>query len=201
MYTFYHDFGQELSQVDKLNAYYTGFCKARGQPVPPLPTSLQIDGRELFGIMMKPSTRIDKIVAKAIGRLRESGKFKLAALTNNFAPPTVHKESGKEGEKVPSLEEELNHLGLGQGTKKVRSMFDHYVESAVVGMRKPEEGFYRHALDLLNVKAHEVVFLDDIGMCVLEQRRFLVLPRSSSLPIPHSNLKAAQALGIRTIRE
>jgi hypothetical protein len=85
--------------------------------------------------MMKPSTQVDKIVARAIRRLRESGKFKLAALTNNFAPPTVIKGSGKQGEKVPSLEEELDHLGLGHGTERLRKLFDHYIESAVVGMR------------------------------------------------------------------
>jgi FMN phosphatase YigB (HAD superfamily) len=45
-------------------------------------------------------------------------------------------------------------------------------------MRKPEEGFYKHALDLLKVEPHEAVFLDDIGI----------------------NLKAAQSLGIQTIR-
>lgn len=84
---------------------------------------------------MKPSTQIDRIIAKAIRRLRDSGKFKLAALTNNFAPPTNTKSSGQKGEKLPSLQEELDHLGLGRGTKKVRDMFDHYIESAVVGMR------------------------------------------------------------------
>lgn len=45
--------------------------------------------------------------------------------------------------------------------------------------RKPDPEFYKHALHLLNVQASEVVFLDDIG----------------------PNLKAAQKLGITTIRE
>lgn len=87
-------------------------------------------------------------------------------------------------------------------------MFDFYIESAVVGKRyvfqaqlasqrlglstirrltclsfalnrKPDPEFYQHALDLLKVQASEVVFLDDIG----------------------PNLKAAQKLGITTIRE
>lgn len=58
-------------------------------------------------------------------------------------------------------------------------MFDHYMESAVIGMRKPEEGIYRHAIQTLGVKPDEIVFLDDIGI----------------------NLKAAAKLGIRTIRE
>lgn len=45
--------------------------------------------------------------------------------------------------------------------------------------RKPDPEFYKHALDLLKVQASEVVFLDDIG----------------------PNLKAAQKLGITTIRK
>jgi FMN phosphatase YigB (HAD superfamily) len=118
---------------------------------------------QLFGIMMKQSTILDKNVVNAIKKLRESGKFKLAALTNNFSPPqTVG--GGASGKKAPSLEEELEHLGLGKGTKVVRELFDHYIESAVVGMRKPEEGFYKYALDLLGAGPEEVVFLDDIGM-------------------------------------
>lgn len=137
----------------------------------------------------------------------ESGKYKVAALTNNFAPPT---EASTEGQgklaKVPSLEEELEHLGFGDSHTQLRKMFDHYIESAVVGKRyvagltlfaasvshepdltilpshnarKPDPEFYKHALDLLQVQASEVVFLDDIG----------------------PNLKSAQKLGITTIRE
>ena len=79
--------------------------------------------------MMKQSTVIDENMAKAIGRLRASGRFQLAALTNNFSPPT------SAGDKAPSLEEELKHLGLEGGGKRVRGMFDFFVESAVVGMR------------------------------------------------------------------
>lgn len=47
------------------------------------------------------------------------------------------------------------------------------------GKRKPDPEFYEYALNLLKVKPSEVVFLDDIG----------------------PNLKAAQRLGITTIRK
>lgn len=95
-----------------------------------------------------------------------TGNFKVAALTNNFSPPTQPPSgSGTAGGgRVPSLEEELDHLGIGQGTRQIKGLFHHYIESAKVGMRKPEEGFYKYALDLLGVKPEETVFLDDIGM-------------------------------------
>ena len=56
--------------------------------------------------------------------------------------------------------------------------FDHFVESAALGIRKPNPEIFRHALKLMECKPEEVAFLDDIG----------------------SNLKAAQNLGIRCIR-
>lgn len=56
--------------------------------------------------------------------------------------------------------------------------FDVVVQSCKVGIRKPEPAIYRIALDQLQVPAEAAVFLDDIG----------------------GNLKAAKALGIRTIK-
>jgi len=56
--------------------------------------------------------------------------------------------------------------------------FDHLVESAVVGIRKPSPEIFKYALKILGCLPEEVVFLDDIG----------------------SNLKAAGKLGIRCIR-
>jgi len=41
-------------------------------------------------------------------------------------------------------------------------LFDAVVISAEVGMRKPEEQIYRHALDLLGLAPAECVFIDDI---------------------------------------
>lgn len=181
MYTFYKQFGEELSRAQQLNEWFVAFCKLRGEPVPAaLPTSLHVDGRELFGIMMKESTRIDPLIAGAIQRLRQSDRFVVAALTNNFAPPTsVQNDDGSgSSASVPSLEEELKHLGMDKDANAVRSLFHHYIESAKVGKRKPELDFYRHALDVVKAKPEECVFLDDIGI----------------------NLKAAQSLGIRTIR-
>lgn len=40
-------------------------------------------------------------------------------------------------------------------------MFDAIVISGEVGMRKPEERIYLHTLDLLGLRAEEVVFVDD----------------------------------------
>ncbi|KAN0062954.1 hypothetical protein ACQY0O_004776 [Thecaphora frezii] len=179
LYTFYAQFGKELSDVQANNRHYTRFCQARKMDVPPLPTSLKIDGRELFGEMMRQSLNVDPKMAYAIAKLRSTGRYKLAALTNNFAPPTsLPASASSPGTKAPTLDEELDHLGLGSKQHEIRDLFDHYIESAKVGMRKPDPNFYKYALDLLHVEPQQVVFLDDIG----------------------HNLKVAQVLGIHTIR-
>lgn len=113
--------------------------------------------------------------------LTETGRFKIAALTNNFSPPiTVPDSKSLSGtlKHAPTLDEELSHLGLAKDLSRIRSLFDVYYESSAVGSRKPEPEFYKHALCGLGVHAEETIFLDDIG----------------------PNLKAAQRLGMRTIR-
>ena len=88
----------------------------------------------------------------AVHRIRERG-LRAAALTNNW-------------------------VGEGEGVSSLRPHFDVFVESSVVGLRKPDPRIYEHACRCLSIEAHEAVFLDDIG----------------------SNLKTARALGMTTIK-
>jgi putative hydrolase of the HAD superfamily len=60
----------------------------------------------------------------------------------------------------------------------LRQEFDEIIESCVENVRKPSMGIYKTACRRMNVHASRCVFLDDIGM----------------------NLKAAQALGMTTIK-
>ena len=41
-------------------------------------------------------------------------------------------------------------------------IFDHVIESCLVGMRKPEINIYEHTLKTLGVSGKESIFLDDI---------------------------------------
>jgi len=66
----------------------------------------------------------------------------------------------------------------GQDRHGLRQHFDHFLESSVLGIRKPEPEIYRLALREIGVEAEETLFLDDIG----------------------SNLKTARALGMQTIK-
>ncbi len=88
----------------------------------------------------------------AIARIRAAG-LSAAALTNNWR-------------------------GEGDGTSLLKAHFDVFVESAVLGMRKPDPRIYTHVLDEMQLRAEEAVFLDDIGR----------------------NLKPAREMGMHTIK-
>jgi putative hydrolase of the HAD superfamily len=90
---------------------------------------------------------------EAIRRIRGRG-LRAAALTNNWANER------------------------GEPTHDLTALFDAFIESSKVGLRKPDPRIYRLACDALGVEPPEAVFLDDIGR----------------------NLKAARQLGMRTIK-
>ena len=91
----------------------------------------------------------------AIRRLRAE-RYAVAALTNNWAAE-----------------------GAGPSeTDGLRELFDVFVESSKLGLRKPDPRIYHHTCDALGVTPRDAVFLDDIGR----------------------NLKAARELGMTTIK-
>jgi len=92
----------------------------------------------------------------AIRAIRARG-LRVGALTNNWV----------------AEEPSANRLG-----QELRELFDAFVESALVGLRKPDPRIYEHACRELGVSPSTSIFLDDIG----------------------ANLKAARALGMHTIK-
>ena len=111
----------------------------------------RISARTMMGLVAE-STLPRPAMLEAIRRIRAAGLL-AAAVTNNWV-----------------TEDE----GMGM----LRPFFDVYVESAVVGIRKPDPRIFHLACDKLGVTPPEVVFLDDIG----------------------SNLKSARELGMTTIK-
>jgi putative hydrolase of the HAD superfamily len=89
---------------------------------------------------------------EALARIRARG-LRTAALTNNWS-------------------------GEGDGTDRLRPHFHVFVESSVLGLRKPDPRIYEHTCRELGLSPAELVFLDDIGR----------------------NLKPARALGMHTIK-
>lgn len=97
-----------------------------------------------------------EIMLRAIAAIRARG-LKVAALTNNW---------------------ETDDADARKDTSHLSALFDHFIESRVEGLRKPDPRIYRLACERLEVAPEEAVFLDDIG----------------------SNLKTARQLGMTTIK-
>lgn len=157
---FYETFTSDLSNP----SIWTEYCLSKGISSPPhLPS---IDGKYLFWEMMRVSREFDPYVAPAIRRIRDikghdgKRKYIVGALTNDYQLPEGHEYSN------------------GDAKKSLRELFDVFISSSAVGMRKPEKRIYEYAVDRLNegrrqwyggteddgVKPSQVVFLDDIGM-------------------------------------
>ncbi len=116
-----------------------------------------IDGRDILRLI---EGEVRPGMVRALERIKQRG-LGVACLTNNLARKPRDEPSARD-----------------QQIAEVMAMFDQVVESSVVGVRKPEEAFYRIALDRMGVEASEVVFLDDLGI----------------------NCKPARAMGMTTIK-
>src|SRR5882757_3686988 len=99
-----------------------------------------LDGAKLMG-MIGSGLGPRPAMARAITRIKESG-LRTAALTNNWP-------RSDDGVTAPNG----NMLG-----------FDVVIESAVVGLRKPDRRIYEMVLKELDVEPTATVFLDDLGI-------------------------------------
>ena len=112
-----------------------------------------IKGRDIIKLL-KGSIR-----ENMVSFLRElKSDFKLGCITNNV------KSSSQEN--------------TDNETEEVMSIFDHLIESSIVGIRKPNPEIYMMSCDALNVSPDQCIYLDDLGI----------------------NLKPARELGMMTIK-
>jgi epoxide hydrolase-like predicted phosphatase len=116
-------------------------------------TNVTLDARRLLTTIGTPFGPRPEMVA-AVRRIREEG-LRTAALTNNWPTP------------------DGRPMQLPDGLA-----FDVLVESARVGLRKPDRRIYELVLGHLGVEARDAVFLDDLGI----------------------NLKPARDMGMTTIK-
>ena len=109
-----------------------------------------VDGRRMMEYIAAGGGPRPQMI-EAIARIRAQG-LRVGALTNNW------KSDGTE--------------------RPMREIFDVFVESSVVGLRKPDPRIYELVCRELDVEPKRAAFLDDIGR----------------------NLKSARALGMTTIK-
>lgn len=178
---FFAGFNRDLHGEQRWKDFYRAQQAANPdlpEEIPPLPA---VDGERLFNDMMTNSIPPDPWMFPALKKLKESGKYILAALSNTVIFPEGH----------PLWQEDpLDH--------PVRRLFDVFVSSAHVGLRKPDPAIYELALKTVNtyaaknadtqrgralawadgIQPDDVLFLDDIG----------------------ENLKTGKGRGFRTIK-
>lgn len=178
---FFAGFNSDLHRPEHWKAFYTreaAKSPSLSKQVPPVP---KIDGEWLFNEMMTKSNAPDPWMFPALKKLKQSGRYILGALSNTVIFPPGHKLH-----RPDMLDDPL------------RSLFDVFVSSAHVGLRKPDPRMYKLAVERLDafarengrtergrklgwdkgVQAGDVLFLDDIG----------------------ENLKAAKNEGFGTIK-
>jgi len=187
--TWYAGFSSDLHDPSRWETFYNTVARKRDPSlparVPPLP---KIDAERMFLDMMRSARAPDPWMFPALQALRKSGKFIIAALSNTVIFPPGH---------------ELAALSDDPKKDPLRSLFDVFISSAHVGLRKPDPRIYQLALKKVDefaranaktergraareeginweegVRADEIVFLDDIG----------------------ENLKAAKNAGFGTIK-
>ncbi|OBT47329.1 hypothetical protein VE00_02148 [Pseudogymnoascus sp. WSF 3629] len=173
---FFAGFNHDLRDPLRWKAFYTEAMQKEGKTVTAIPPLPQVDAEWLFWEMMRASRASDPWMWPALQKLKTSGKYIIAALSNTIIFPEGH---------------EYNDAN------EVRGIFDIFISSAHVGLRKPDPAIYNLALSTVNeyaqknasaqgkelswgngIKAEDVVFLDDIG----------------------ENLKAAKKVGFGTIK-
>lgn len=115
-----------------------------------------VPGKDIIGLL-SGDFRLEMI--EALRRIKS--KFKTGCITNN----------------VPANMTGSNH-GRTLYAKDVMALFDHVIESAKAGIRKPDPRIYEMMCEMLKVKPDACIYLDDLGV----------------------NLKPARAMGMATIK-
>lgn len=118
-------------------------------------------GAEVRGADILPLLVGDPRPAMVEALRRIKARFKTGCITNNLPA----NQTGSAG-------------GRSIYAAEVMALFDHVIESAKIGLRKPDPRIYALMTEALNVDPRACVYLDDLGV----------------------NLKPARAMGMTTIK-
>jgi putative hydrolase of the HAD superfamily len=112
---------------------------------------------------------------------RVAGQFKTGCITNNLPANSIGSMGGR------SLY-----------VAEVMALFDHVIESAKIGLRKPDPRIYQMMVEALGVDPRRCIYLDDLGVNLKPAREMgmttiKVLNASQAI----AELEAATALSLR----
>jgi putative hydrolase of the HAD superfamily len=116
----------------------------------------EVRGRDVLPLLMG---ELRPEMVEALKRI--GAEYKTGCITNNLPANSIGSIGGRS-------------LYIGE----VMALFDHVIESAKIGLRKPDPRIYHMMVDALNVNPRNCVYLDDLGV----------------------NLKPAREMGMTTIK-
>ena len=116
----------------------------------------EVRGRDVLPLL---SGDLRPEMVEALKRIK--ARFKTGCITNNLPANAIGSASGR----VLYIAE-------------VMALFDHVIESAKIGLRKPDPRIYQMMVEALGVNPRRCVYLDDLGV----------------------NLKPAREMGMTTIK-
>jgi putative hydrolase of the HAD superfamily len=116
----------------------------------------EVRGRDVLPLL---SGDVRPEMVEALKRVKT--RFKTGCITNNLPANAIGSATGR-------------RLYIAE----VMALFDHVIESAKIGLRKPEPRIYRMMADALGVKPERCIYLDDLGV----------------------NLRPAREMGMTTIK-
>ena len=108
-------------------------------------------------------------------------KFKTGCITNNLPANSIGSRAGR------SLY-----------VAEVMALFDHVIESAKIGLRKPDPRIYRMMTDTLGVDPARCIYLDDLGVNLKPAREMgMTTIKVLNAPQAITELEAATGLTLR----
>jgi putative hydrolase of the HAD superfamily len=118
-------------------------------------------------------------MVEALRRIKT--KFKTGCITNNLPANAIGSASGR------SLY-----------VAEVMALFDHIIESAKTGLRKPDPSIYRIMIEALGVDPKACVYLDDLGVNLKPAREMgMTTIKVIDAPQAIAELEAATGLSLR----
>jgi putative hydrolase of the HAD superfamily len=108
-------------------------------------------------------------------------RFKTGCITNNLPANAIGSASGRT-------------LYVAE----VMALFDHIIESAKIGLRKPDPRIYRMMIEALGVDPKNCVYLDDLGVNLKPAREMgMTTIKVANAPQAIAELEAATGLSLR----
>jgi putative hydrolase of the HAD superfamily len=136
----------------------------------------EVRGRDVLPLL---SGDLRPEMVEALKRIK--ARFKTGCITNNLPANAIGSTGGRT-------------LYIAE----VMGLFDHVIESAKIGLRKPDRRIYQMMVDALDADPRRCVYLDDLGVNLKPAREMgMTTIKVQDAPLALAELEAATGLSLR----